>query len=193
MHSSQENINADLRPATLLKKILRNKFLPQDCAKFLRTPFHRTPLDDCFCLKLINIISGDIFRTLRNIFLRPICENSWWFLAVNFFRKQTLSWESPKYASVVTCDSKQLNIISNICFLLKSINRIDWTERLVRYISVTRRRYISYYISHKSIHNSQLSYLYIYISQIFTSWYRKLKSLVKLLIKTVHQEIMEFR
>ena len=34
--------------ATLLKKRLWHKCFPMNFAKFLRTPFHRTPLNDCF-------------------------------------------------------------------------------------------------------------------------------------------------
>ena len=39
---------AGLRPATLLKKRLRHRCFPVNFAKFLRTPFYRTPLGDCF-------------------------------------------------------------------------------------------------------------------------------------------------
>ena len=35
-------------PATLLKKRLWHRCFPMNFAKFLRTPFHRTPLNDCF-------------------------------------------------------------------------------------------------------------------------------------------------
>ena len=35
-------------PATLLKKRLWHKCFPMNFAKFLRIPFHRTPLNDCF-------------------------------------------------------------------------------------------------------------------------------------------------
>ena len=35
-------------PATLLKKKLWHRCFPMNFAKFLRTPFHRTPLNDCF-------------------------------------------------------------------------------------------------------------------------------------------------
>ena len=35
-------------PATLSKKRLWHKCFPTNFAKFLRTPFHRTPLNDCF-------------------------------------------------------------------------------------------------------------------------------------------------
>ena len=38
-----------LRPATLFKKILWHRYFPVNFAKFLRTPFYRTPPDDCFC------------------------------------------------------------------------------------------------------------------------------------------------
>ena len=37
-----------LRPATLLKKRLWHRCFPANFAKFLRTPFFRTPPDDCF-------------------------------------------------------------------------------------------------------------------------------------------------
>ena len=39
---------AGLRPATLLKKRLWHRCFPVNFVKFLRTPFCRTPLDDCF-------------------------------------------------------------------------------------------------------------------------------------------------
>ena len=39
---------ADLEPATLLKKRLLHWCFPMNFAKFLRTPFHRKPLNDCF-------------------------------------------------------------------------------------------------------------------------------------------------
>ena len=35
-------------PATLLKKRLWHRCFPMNFAKFLRTSFHRTPLNDCF-------------------------------------------------------------------------------------------------------------------------------------------------
>ena len=37
-----------LRPATLLKKRLWHSCFPENFVKFLRTPFYRTPLGDCF-------------------------------------------------------------------------------------------------------------------------------------------------
>ena len=37
-----------LRPATLLKKRLWHSYFPVNFAKFLGTPFFRTPLGDCF-------------------------------------------------------------------------------------------------------------------------------------------------
>ena len=42
------NKSAGPKPATLLKKRLWNRCFPMNFAKFLRTPFHRTPLSDCF-------------------------------------------------------------------------------------------------------------------------------------------------
>ena len=38
---------AGLSPATLLKRLWHRRF-SVNFVKFLRTPFHRTPLDDCF-------------------------------------------------------------------------------------------------------------------------------------------------
>ena len=35
-------------PATLLKKRLWHRCFPMNVAKFLRAPFHRTPMKDCF-------------------------------------------------------------------------------------------------------------------------------------------------
>ena len=43
---------AGLRPATLSKKRIWHKCFPVNFAKFLRTPFSRTPPDDCFCKKI---------------------------------------------------------------------------------------------------------------------------------------------
>ena len=40
---------AGLRPATLLKKRFWYRCFPVNFAKFLRTPYYRTPPDDCFC------------------------------------------------------------------------------------------------------------------------------------------------
>ena len=40
---------AGLRPTTLFKKRLWHRCLPVSFVKFLRTPFYRTPLGDCFC------------------------------------------------------------------------------------------------------------------------------------------------
>ena len=36
------------RPAALLKKRLWHRCFPKNFANFLRAPFYRTPLDDCF-------------------------------------------------------------------------------------------------------------------------------------------------
>ena len=43
---------AGLRPATLLKKRPWHRCFPVSFAKFLRTPFYRRPLDDCFCINV---------------------------------------------------------------------------------------------------------------------------------------------
>ena len=40
---------AGLMPVTLLKKRLCHRCFPVNFTKFLRTPFYRTPLGDCFC------------------------------------------------------------------------------------------------------------------------------------------------
>ena len=40
---------AGLKSATLIKKRHWHVFFPLNFAKFLRTPFYRTPLGDCFC------------------------------------------------------------------------------------------------------------------------------------------------
>ena len=67
-----------VRPATLLKKRLWNRCFPVNFAKFLRTPFYRTPLVDCFwlfhfsnvliCL-LLKMISmkNDIFSRIKKV------------------------------------------------------------------------------------------------------------------------------
>ena len=39
-----------LRPAILLKKRLSHRCFPMNFVKFLRAPFYRTPLEDCFWL-----------------------------------------------------------------------------------------------------------------------------------------------
>ena len=46
------------RPAILLKKRLLHRCFPVSFAKFLRTIFHRTPLDDCFHTQNIIIFYG---------------------------------------------------------------------------------------------------------------------------------------
>ena len=45
-----------LRPATLLKKRLWRRCFPVNFVKFLRTPFYRTPLEDCFFLPSISCL-----------------------------------------------------------------------------------------------------------------------------------------
>ena len=45
---------AGLRPATLLRKKLWHRCFPVNFANFLRTPFFRTPLDDCFYTESYN-------------------------------------------------------------------------------------------------------------------------------------------
>ena len=57
---------AGLRPATLLKKRLWHRHFPVNFTKFLRTPFHRAPLGDCFLMLQIRIF-------LENIFIE-----NWW-------------------------------------------------------------------------------------------------------------------
>ena len=47
---------AGLRSATLLKRRLQHRYFPVYFAKFLRTPFYRTPLDDCFFLPSISCL-----------------------------------------------------------------------------------------------------------------------------------------
>ena len=39
-----------LRPATLLKRTLWHMWFPMNSVKFLKAPFYRTPLGDCFCV-----------------------------------------------------------------------------------------------------------------------------------------------
>ena len=41
---------ADIKPATLFNKRLLHRCFHVKYSKFLRAPFYRTPLDDCFCL-----------------------------------------------------------------------------------------------------------------------------------------------
>ena len=52
-----------VRPATLLKKRLWNRCFPVNFAKFLRTPFYRTPLVNCFQLVQLCVIK--IYQTTR--------------------------------------------------------------------------------------------------------------------------------
>ena len=42
------NKAAGPKPATLLKKRLWHRYFPMNIAKFPRTPFNRTPLNNCF-------------------------------------------------------------------------------------------------------------------------------------------------
>ena len=44
-----------LRPANLLKKRLWHRYFPVNVAKFLRNPFYRTTLCDCFRVILIKV------------------------------------------------------------------------------------------------------------------------------------------
>ena len=48
MPKSFFNKIAGLKPATLLEKRLWHRCFPVSFVKFLRMPFYRTPLDDCF-------------------------------------------------------------------------------------------------------------------------------------------------
>ena len=45
-------------PATLLKKRLWHWRFPVNFVKFLRTPYYRTPLDDCFCYNSVQNTLG---------------------------------------------------------------------------------------------------------------------------------------
>ena len=58
---------AGLRSASLLKKKLWHTCFPVNFAKFLRTHFYRTPLDDCFLFMQLNLIS--LMLLLANRFL----------------------------------------------------------------------------------------------------------------------------
>ena len=50
-------------PGTLSKKILRHRCSRVNSAKFLRTPFNRTPPDNCFwALKLIETLEWDVVK-----------------------------------------------------------------------------------------------------------------------------------
>ena len=72
---------ADLRPATSIKKRLWCRCFPVTFTKFLRTPFHRTPLDDCFCT--CNFIKKE---TLVQVFSCEFCGIS----------KNTFSYRTPQ-------------------------------------------------------------------------------------------------
>ena len=51
-------VKSGLMPATLLKKRLWHWRFPVNFVKFLRTPFYRTPLDDCFCYNSVQNTLG---------------------------------------------------------------------------------------------------------------------------------------
>ena len=65
------NKAAGLRPATLFKKRLWHSCFLLNFAKFLGTPFHRTPLDDCFStcffLLILVITFSNMFKSLFTV------------------------------------------------------------------------------------------------------------------------------
>ena len=71
--NSQENfcarvsflIKLQAAPATLLKKRLRHRCFPVNFTKFLRIPFHRTRLDDCFFTHMKNPLKDLRWNVLR--------------------------------------------------------------------------------------------------------------------------------
>ena len=86
-----------LRPATLFKKILWHRYFPVNFAKFLRTPFYRTPPDDCFCTFFLFW-----FVCLKE----TTCEsrkNVWKLFS--FSRNQFLTFQVFKWHDVIKCPS----------------------------------------------------------------------------------------
>ena len=55
---------AGLRPATLLKKRLWHRCFSVKFVKFLRSPFYRTPLDDCFFIRMTKICDKSFVKPL---------------------------------------------------------------------------------------------------------------------------------
>ena len=53
--NSQESARVSF-PATLLKRDSNTGVFPVNFTKFLRTPFHRTPLSNCFLKKLTHFM-----------------------------------------------------------------------------------------------------------------------------------------
>ena len=90
---------AGLRPVTLLKKRLWHRCFPVYFAIFIRTPFYKTSLDDCFywfptsrinLLETLMIANDDsmipihINRNQLMISLREKCPNTEFFLVLTF-------------------------------------------------------------------------------------------------------------
>ena len=59
-----------LRSVTLLKKRNWHRYIPVKFVKFLRTPFYRTLLDDCFYIKLSSLLLLVPIKTTQWLFLR---------------------------------------------------------------------------------------------------------------------------
>ena len=79
---------AGLRPATLLKKRLCHRCFPVNFVKYLRTPFYRTPLDDCFWFFPTVIISYPaVFVWYLKNFFKPCWSlgNIWILEKLKFF------------------------------------------------------------------------------------------------------------
>ena len=70
------NKAATLRPATLLIKRLWRKCFSVKFVKFVRTPFYRTPPDDCFCTIHIAIFLYPCLIQLSNTSLALKCKGS---------------------------------------------------------------------------------------------------------------------
>ena len=60
-----------LEPATLLKKRLWHRCFPVNFVKFLRTPFLRTPLDDCFWNVRSTVFFSQVCNVLNFFFTPP--------------------------------------------------------------------------------------------------------------------------
>ena len=59
---------AGLRPASLLKKRPWHRCFPLNFAKFLRTPFYRRPLGDCFHMSLISNVRNQLIKGNKKAF-----------------------------------------------------------------------------------------------------------------------------
>ena len=69
-HRLFSNKVAGLRPATVLKKILRNKCFPVNFAKFLRTPFFTDHLRWLLLILYLSLLCASLFKFSHLVFQR---------------------------------------------------------------------------------------------------------------------------